>query len=70
MNKPKLVITRKRYLTKAGKTFVVWVLVFAASGCGASIGNSAFGTTEFMERHNAKVRILHGITEQEVRHGS
>lgn len=68
MNKPKVFITRKQILTKAGKRLTLWVLIFTLCACGASIGNSAVGTTEFMERHNAKVRILHGVTE--VQHGS
>ena len=45
---------------KTGKKFLIFITVFGLlmTGCGASIGNSAWGTTGFMIEHNRKVGLL------------
>lgn len=37
---------------------VTVVTMISCSGCGASLGQNAFGTTGFMQEHNNKLKIV------------
>ena len=58
MNKPNYYITKKLIVTKAGKKVLLWIIVCATSGCGASVGTACFGSTGYMVECNRKMEIL------------
>jgi hypothetical protein len=58
---------QRLYRTRTIKLIAIWTLLFA-SGCGASIGTAAIGSTGFMVEHNRKVELLRDAFTPETRY--
>jgi hypothetical protein len=63
MDTLKVRLARKRlYRTRAIKLVYIW-LICTSAACGASIGETAIGSTSFLVEHNRKLSIIRVVPD-------